>query len=255
MFIIPIAVCVFIIARYKRIGAFAFATLTILTPVIAMILNILGISPPPSSIVYILTFILSLGVPLLIYVFIHFSPPSWTPSEIDSHSNKFTTKQAGSSYIALTGMSILLAGFFIFQVKTNASYYQHLWFYLYLVLKSITYSSVVMVFVLSIIRAMKNDLFPREAPTVQLVAIISFYLSMICGSLWANYAFGRYWGWEPKETWSLIMLYAMFAFHTAIVCRVPKRATMLLFSCVQMGLAVFVSYIIPLLIPSLWGFN
>ena len=28
----------------------------------------------------------------------------------------------------------------------------------------------------------------------------------ITGAVWAYYAWGRYWGWDPKETWSLIML-------------------------------------------------
>jgi cytochrome c-type biogenesis protein CcsB len=27
---------------------------------------------------------------------------------------------------------------------------------------------------------------------------------IITGSVWANSAWGRYWGWDPKETWSLI---------------------------------------------------
>jgi cytochrome c-type biogenesis protein CcsB len=33
---------------------------------------------------------------------------------------------------------------------------------------------------------------------------------IITGAVWANYAWGRYWSWDPKETWSLItwLLYA-----------------------------------------------
>jgi cytochrome c-type biogenesis protein CcsB len=27
---------------------------------------------------------------------------------------------------------------------------------------------------------------------------------VIMGAIWAQYAWGRYWGWDPKETWSLI---------------------------------------------------
>ena len=27
---------------------------------------------------------------------------------------------------------------------------------------------------------------------------------MICGAIWAQQAWGRYWGWDPKETWSFI---------------------------------------------------
>ncbi len=30
---------------------------------------------------------------------------------------------------------------------------------------------------------------------------------VICaGAIWAQYAWGRYWGWDPKETWSLVVL-------------------------------------------------
>ncbi|NWF94244.1 MAG: c-type cytochrome biogenesis protein CcsB [Syntrophaceae bacterium] len=29
-------------------------------------------------------------------------------------------------------------------------------------------------------------------------------LGIITGAIWANYAWGRYWDWDPKETWSLI---------------------------------------------------
>jgi cytochrome c-type biogenesis protein CcsB len=35
-------------------------------------------------------------------------------------------------------------------------------------------------------------------------------LGIITGAVWAEYAWGRYWNWDPKETWSLItwLLYA-----------------------------------------------
>jgi len=29
-------------------------------------------------------------------------------------------------------------------------------------------------------------------------------LGVVTGSIWANVSWGRYWGWDPKETWSLI---------------------------------------------------
>ncbi|MDP2896213.1 MAG: c-type cytochrome biogenesis protein CcsB [bacterium] len=37
-------------------------------------------------------------------------------------------------------------------------------------------------------------------------------LGIITGSVWANVAWGRYWGWDAKETWSLItwVVYAFF---------------------------------------------
>jgi len=50
--------------------------------------------------------------------------------------------------------------------------------------------------------------------THQMVMFGFFFLSIgiITGAVWANSAWGRYWGWDPKETWSLItwFVYAIF---------------------------------------------
>lgn len=37
-------------------------------------------------------------------------------------------------------------------------------------------------------------------------------LCIITGAIWAEYAWGRYWSWDPKETWSLItwLIYAAY---------------------------------------------
>ena len=37
-------------------------------------------------------------------------------------------------------------------------------------------------------------------------------IGIITGAYWANYAWGTYWSWDPKETWSLItwLVYAAF---------------------------------------------
>jgi cytochrome c-type biogenesis protein CcsB len=42
--------------------------------------------------------------------------------------------------------------------------------------------------------------------THQLITFGFLFLSagIITGAVWANSAWGRYWGWDPKETWSLI---------------------------------------------------
>ena len=36
--------------------------------------------------------------------------------------------------------------------------------------------------------------------------------TIAAGSIWAEYAWGRYWGWDPKETWSLVtwVVYAAY---------------------------------------------
>ena len=32
-------------------------------------------------------------------------------------------------------------------------------------------------------------------------------LGIFIGAVWANVSWGRYWGWDPKETWALITLF------------------------------------------------
>jgi cytochrome c-type biogenesis protein CcsB len=37
-------------------------------------------------------------------------------------------------------------------------------------------------------------------------------LGIVTGAAWANYAWGTYWSWDPKETWSLIVWFIYAAF-------------------------------------------
>ncbi len=44
------------------------------------------------------------------------------------------------------------------------------------------------------------------------VGFLLLGVGIITGAVWANYAWGSYWSWDPKETWSLItwLIYAVF---------------------------------------------
>lgn len=54
-------------------------------------------------------------------------------------------------------------------------------------------------------------------------------LGIITGAAWANYAWGTYWSWDPKETWSLIVWFVYAAFLHARFTRgwVGRRAAWL----------------------------
>ena len=73
----------------------------------------------------------------------------------------------------------------------------------------------------------------------QMVAIgfLMLTLGIITGSVWASSAWGRYWGWDPKETWSLItwLVYAA-VLHSRMVRGWTGRKIAILciigFSCV-----------------------
>jgi cytochrome c-type biogenesis protein CcsB len=55
----------------------------------------------------------------------------------------------------------------------------------------------------------------------QLVMFGFLFLSagIITGAVWANSAWGRYWGWDPKETWSLI---TWFVYATLLHARMMR---------------------------------
>jgi len=54
-------------------------------------------------------------------------------------------------------------------------------------------------------------------------------LGIVTGAAWANYAWGTYWSWDPKETWSLIVWFIYAAFLHARITRgwVGRRAAVL----------------------------
>jgi cytochrome c-type biogenesis protein CcsB len=64
-------------------------------------------------------------------------------------------------------------------------------------------------------------------------------LGIITGAAWADYAWGAYWSWDPKETWSLItwFVYAIFL-HARITREWRGRRTAIL-SLIGFGAVIF----------------
>lgn len=54
-------------------------------------------------------------------------------------------------------------------------------------------------------------------------------IGIITGAIWAEVAWGRYWGWDPKETWSLItwLLYAALLHQRLTVGWRGRKAAMM----------------------------
>ena len=50
------------------------------------------------------------------------------------------------------------------------------------------------------------------------IGFLMLSLGIITGSVWAHSAWGSYWSWDPKETWSLItwLVYAL-VLHSRVV--------------------------------------
>jgi cytochrome c-type biogenesis protein CcsB len=48
------------------------------------------------------------------------------------------------------------------------------------------------------------DVLERVTFRVHALAFPIWTFAIICGAIWAEAAWGRYWGWDPKETWSFV---------------------------------------------------
>ena len=66
--------------------------------------------------------------------------------------------------------------------------------------------------------------------------LVMLTIGNFLGGQWANESWGRYWGWDPKETWALIsiMIYA-FVIHTRLVPGLRGKWTFNFLSVVAFG--------------------
>jgi cytochrome c-type biogenesis protein CcsB len=61
------------------------------------------------------------------------------------------------------------------------------------------------------------------------IGVITLTAGIILGAVWANESWGRYWGWDPKETWSLItLLFYVALIHGRMNGWITKRNTAVL---------------------------
>lgn len=73
-------------------------------------------------------------------------------------------------------------------------------------------------------------------------AVMCLAFGIIIGAMWANISWGTYWGWDPKETWSLItlMVYAT-ALHKTMAPGLQKPMNFHIF-CIFAFLSVLMTY-------------
>ena len=68
-------------------------------------------------------------------------------------------------------------------------------------------------------RLPKQRLLDELTHQMVLFGFLFLTAGIISGAVWANSAWGRYWGWDPKETWSLI---TWFVYATLLHARLMR---------------------------------
>lgn len=73
-------------------------------------------------------------------------------------------------------------------------------------------------------------------------AVFCLALGIFIGAVWANVSWGRYWGWDPKETWALITLFIYAAALHASSLPAFRRPMFFHWFAVVAFLSVLITY-------------
>jgi cytochrome c-type biogenesis protein CcsB len=115
------------------------------------------------------------------------------------------------------------------------------------------------------LKAKKMGAIAKRLPSLNLLDDLSYLslkfgfplltLGIITGAVWAEYAWGRYWNWDPKETWSLItwLLYAALLHQRLTVGWRGRKAAIM---AIVGFLAVLFTFLgVNLLLPGLHTYS
>jgi cytochrome c-type biogenesis protein CcsB len=88
----------------------------------------------------------------------------------------------------------------------------------------------------------------RIAYRVHAFAFPLWTFAVLCGAIWAQYAWGRYWGWDPKEVWAFItwVVYAAYLHARSTAGWQGKVAAWI-------ALAGFATFLFNFIGINLWG--
>ncbi|MDH5525114.1 MAG: cytochrome c biogenesis protein CcsA [Desulfobulbaceae bacterium] len=114
-------------------------------------------------------------------------------------------------------LMIALAVFFSPQTKTLPSTFRSIWLVLHVTFYKIALSTLVIALVFSIFYFLKRRAsfhWLARLPELEQIDLFAYRfagfgfvfwaIAMLAGSIWAYNSWGRFWGWDPIETWALI---------------------------------------------------
>jgi cytochrome c-type biogenesis protein CcsB len=74
------------------------------------------------------------------------------------------------------------------------------------------------------------------------IGVVLLAAGILLGGVWADYSWGRFWGWDPKETWALIALLGYIAILHARLVGLVKQFGMVVSSIVTFSLVIMAWY-------------
>ena len=87
-----------------------------------------------------------------------------------------------------------------------------------------------------------------------IIGFILLTLGIITGAVWAHSAWGRYWGWDPKETWSLITWLVYAAVLHSRMMRGWRGKKMAILSMIGFFCVIFTYYGVNFILSGLHSY-
>ncbi|MBI5970909.1 MAG: c-type cytochrome biogenesis protein CcsB [Deltaproteobacteria bacterium] len=79
-------------------------------------------------------------------------------------------------------------------------------------------------------------------------------VGIVSGAVWANYAWGTYWSWDPKETWSLVTWLIYAAYLHARVTRGWRGRRAAILSLIGFIAVIFLYWGVSFVLPGLHAY-
>ena len=110
--------------------------------------------------------------------------------------------------------------------------YRTLWLYVHVALGKIFLGAVLVAVGLSgmiLARLPRGEALEELAFRFMAIGFVFETLMLVSGAIWAQDAWGRYWAWDPLETWAFLTWLSAAAFlHARVAFRLSPRASALM---------------------------
>ncbi len=186
---------------------------------------------------------------------------------------RFKQKAVGA-FVSPLAFVILAANALLFpdQIQPLVPALQSNWLIAHVVTSFVAYGSFAVSFGVSIMYLVKNraermggegslvSLFPESKMLDEVnyksvaVGFPLLSLGIITGAAWANYAWGTYWSWDPKETWSLITWFIYAAYLHARLTRGWQGRRAAILSIVGFSAVIFTYFGVNFLLSGLHSY-
>lgn len=144
------------------------------------------------------------------------------------------------------------------------------WLTVHVLFAKLSYSAFIIAFALAVVYLLRgregthrSDAILSKLPDQDVIDDLAFraagvglvFLSVMiaAGAIWANEAWGRYWAWDPIETWSLVtwLVYSLFLHFRLTLGWTGKRSAWLL--VVALPIVIFSFVVVPVVYNSIHG--